>query len=152
MQRLSKTKNISAILISLILFSGCSAVSKSALSDINFSRADCISGISGGSGDDSSMYLKGYVEVSDIDIKQIKIEVKDSSTDADTWRAFEDDIYVDASGKANFSVNIVDYVKKHEKWNFSLRAVARESDPAAWKQYEFICPAYFMLNNLQRTK
>jgi hypothetical protein len=138
------------ILSSALLLSSCST-SKSDLSDIQFTRADCISGIYGLEGNDSAMYLEGYVEVSNPDIDSILIEVEDPTTLEEFWNAFDGDIPVDASGKANFSHQISDYVKKHETWNFKMRVVARETESTDWKEYEFMCPD-FMLDNLPKTK
>ncbi len=146
----NKNKRIIYFGAGLLLLSGCGAPSNPSLSDIQFSRADCISNI--GIGNDSSMYLAGYVEVTDPSIEKIKIEVEDKTTLAEFWRVLDKDISVDASGKANFSYQVVDYAKQHETWNFKLRVVARESEPTKWKEYEFICPTDFMLNNLEKTK
>jgi len=145
-----KIRNFFIIFISFLTLSGCAATSNQSLSDIQFTRADCISNI--GIGNDSSMYLAGYVEVTDPIIEKVKIEVEDQTTLAEFWQVINSDISVDASGKANFSYQIVDYTKKHETWNFKLRVVAREAESTRWKEYEFICPTEFMLNNIEKTK
>ena len=148
---MQRKKYLTVVLaITSVLVGGCSSGGND-LSEIMFTRADCISNIMGSTGD-STIYLDGYIEVSNLDIKAVALEVEDPTSTPDVWEGIDIDLSVDATGKAKFSFYITDYQKRHETWNFKIRAVARETTPTEWKNLEFKCPNGNVLNNLYKTK